>query len=410
MKIAIIGYGPAAIRALEAIDHYAYVSSGDSPEVCVISSEKTDAYGPMFLIKYITLQLMEDQVFLLPKGHGYSFPFRKVLGNRAVQVMEKEKIVVLEDGQGINFDKLLITTGASPITPPIGGLAKKGVFFLNLLNDARKISRAVKDASDVLIIGAGAMGIEAAVAFKCLGKRVKVVELAGQILPQTLSPNLAAYAQERLEARGIEFWLGEGVSEIIGKDRAVGVVTSGEKEINGDMVLITAGVHPNIDLVESTAIKTSKGIIVDDKMETNIPDIYAAGDVAESQNPYGDYEIVFNWYSAISQGWVAGCNLMGQEKNYYFCPLLSSLKEVDFPVISIGRKRKDRYELLSHIDERRGIMEEIYIRDNYIDCYQAVGLRDKAGLMYSFIKNRKQVSRLKPILVSDGFNPVHLIS
>ena len=410
MRIAIIGFGPASIKALEAIGRYSDVSSGDRPEVSVISSETENPYAPMFLIKYITGQLTESDLFLLPEEHEYSFPFKRILGKRVVQIKEKNKTVVLEDGQEIGFDKLLIASGASPIIPPIRGLAKEGVFFLGRLDEARKISRALEQASDVVIVGAGAMGMEAAIAFNQLGKRVKVVELVGQILPQTLGPNLARYAQEKLEAHAIECWLGEAVSEIIGKHRAVGVVTKGGKEIKGNLILVTAGVRPNIHFVKSTAIKTNMGIIVNDQMETNIPDIYAAGDVAESRNPYGDYELVFNWYSAISQGWVAGSNLMGQQKSYHFCPMLSALKEVDFPVISIGRKGNGRYEHLSHRDESRGVFEEIYVRDNFIDCYQAIGIKDKVGLLYSFIKHRKQVDGLKTALVSDSFNATQLIS
>ncbi len=409
MKIAIIGYGPASIKALEAIDRSIDIPPKDRPEVSVISSEKTNAYSPMFLIKYITGQLIESQLFLLPEEHEYSFPLRRILGKPVIQMVEKNKSVVIEDGQEIRFDKLLIASGASPIKPPIRGLAKKGVFFLRRLDEAKKIAQALGQTSDVVIVGAGAMGMEAAIALNHLGKRVKVVELAGQILPQTLGPNLAKYAQQKLEAQGIEFWLGEAVSGIIGRDRAVGVITKGV-EIKGDLILLTAGVQPNTDFLNSTAIKINRGIIVNDRMETSIPDVYAAGDVAESRNPYGDYETVFNWYSAISQGWVAGCNLMGQQRSYHFCPMLSALKEADFPVVSIGRKGNGGYERLSHRDERRGVLEEIYLRDNFIDCYQAIGVSDKAGLVYSFIKNRKLVDDHKTALVSDSFNAAQLIS
>lgn len=410
MRIAIIGFGPAAVKALDAIGRYIDVLSGDRHEVSVISSETEDPYAPMFLIKYITGQLTESQLFLLPEEHEYSFPFKKILGKRVVQIVEKSKTVVLEDGQEIGFDRLLIASGASPINPNIKGLAKKGVFFLRRLDEAKNISQALEQASDIVIVGAGAMGMEAAIAFNHLGKRARVVELAGQILPQTLGPNLARYAQQKLEVQGVEFWFGEAVSEIIGKDRAVGVVTKGGKEIKGDLILLTPGVQSNTDFLSSTAIKINRGIIVNDKMETNVPDVYAAGDVAESRNPYGDYETVFNWYSAISQGWVAGCNLIGQQERYHFCPMLSALKEIEFPVVSIGRKGNGRYEHLSRRDERRGVLEEVYVRDNCIDCYQAIGARDKAGLVYSFIKHRKRVDDLKTVLVSDSFKAAQLIS
>ncbi|MDP6180576.1 MAG: FAD-dependent oxidoreductase, partial [Desulfatiglandales bacterium] len=211
MKIVIIGNGPAAIKALEAIDLHVDVSSSRRPEVTVISSEKAKAYAPMFLIKYITGQLTEGQLLLTPEDQGYSFPARKIFGTRVVELKEENRKIVLEDGREIGFDKLLIASGSSPITPPISSLTRKGVFFLGRLGDAKNISRAVKQASDVIIIGAGAMGMEAAVAFDHRGKKIKVVELAGHILPQTLGPNPAEYARGKLEAQGIEFRLGEAV-------------------------------------------------------------------------------------------------------------------------------------------------------------------------------------------------------
>ena len=165
-----------------------------------------------------------------------------------------------------------------------------------------------------------------------------------------------------------------------------------------------------MDFLKSTAIKIDNGIIVNDRMETNIPDVYAAGDVAESRNLYGDYELVFNWYSAVSQGWIAGCNLMGEKKSCPFSPTLSALKEVDFPIISIGRRGNNGYEHFSYRDEKRGVLEEIYVRDNRIDCYQAIGTKDKAGLIYTFIMNRKRVDDLKKGLLGPGFNASRLIS
>lgn len=408
MKILILGYGPAAIKALEAVEHYADASSIQRPDVTVISSQDGDAYAPMFLIKYITGQLTERQLMLVPDRKEYNFPLRKILGKRVVRVMEKKKTIVLEDGQEVGFDKLLIATGASPIIPPIKGLTKKGVFYITRLDGAKKISQVLEQTNNVVIIGAGAMGMEAAIALHNLGKKVKVVELVGQILPQTQGLDLAKYAQKKLESQGLEFCLGEAVAEIIGDERAEGVLTQGGKEIKGDLIIITAGVKPNMEFLKTRAIKTDRGIIVNDGMETNISGIYAAGDVVESKNRYGGYELVFNWYSAVSQGWVAGCNMMGGQESYRFCPMLSALKEVDFPIISIGKKRESHGRLLAYKDEKKGIFEEFYISDNHIDSYQAIGIKDKAGLIYSLIKNRKRVDKIEESLLLNSFNAAHL--
>lgn len=410
MKIAIIGYGPAAIGALDAMERHVSLHREERPDVTVICAEKEDPYAPMFLIKYLTGELTLGQLSIRPKAGGYAFPFHALLGCRAVGILDREKKVVLEDGREIGFDKLLIANGATPILPPVKGLDMEGVFFLSRLHEAEKISRALPATREVVIVGAGAMGMEAAIALRRLGKGVTVVERLDQILPQTLSPHLAGYVQGRLEAQGMEFRLGAGVSEMTGKKRRTGVVTRSGEEIEGDMILLTAGVRPNTDLVKSSAIGTHHGIMVNDRMQTSIPDIYAAGDAAESRNAQGGYELVFNWYSAISQGWIAGCNMMGQTKDFLFCPMLSALKEIGFPVISIGRRSTEGGELLSRKEEKRGIFEEISVRNGFVESYQAIGVKEKVGLMYSMIKNRKKVDRLKKDLLTESFNATRLIS
>jgi len=196
---------------------------------------------------------------------------------------------------------------------------------------------------------------------------------------------------------------------VIGGEVAEGVVLKGGQEVRGDLVLIAVGVRPNTEFVRSTAIEINRGIVVNERMETGASGIYAAGDVVESRNLIGDYEAVFTWYSAISQGWVAGCNLMGRRSRYEFIPALMVLKKSEFPVISIGSTRGNDYELLSHRDEKGGILEEFYIRDGYIECYQAIGVRDKTGLLFSFIKNRKRVDKIKKALLSSNFNVTQTI-
>ncbi len=410
MKIVIIGYGPAAVRALAAIERHVRLFPGQRPDVTVISAEKTGPYSPMFLIKFATGQLIRDQLSLKPEGGRYSFPFHELLGHPAVGILDKEKKVILQDGREIGFDRLLIASGAAPVVPSIKGIGKEGVFFLGRLQDAERIARALPQAREVVVIGAGAMGMEAAIAFDRLGKKVRVVEFLSQLLPKTLGAKMAEYVQGRLEARGMEFWLGCAVAEITGANKATGVVTNCGRELRGDMVLLTAGVRPSKDFVQDTTIETNQGICVNDRMETSIPDIYAAGDVAESKNRQGFNELVFNWYSAIDQGWVAGGNMMGQAKNFLFCPLLSALKEIEFPVLSIGKKGAEDTELLSRYERKKGIWEEIYVRNGFVDCYQAIGVRDKAGLFYTLIKSRKKVESLKKVLLTDGFNATGLIS
>ena len=395
VKIVIVGNGPAGVRALEAMAKYRAVSGTDGSEITVVSGELTAAYAPMFLVDYLTGDLKEEEI-LLGENHGLS-PHR-LPGEKVIKVEDSENRVILESGKEIGYDRLLIASGASPFKPPLEGIDKEGVHFFNRLDDVKRLSQHIPSAENIIIIGAGAIGIEVAIALNRMGKNVLVVELLSQILPQMLDEDLAEHLERKLSDAGIGFLLGECISEVRGDNQAVGIVV-GDKEIKGELVLITCGLSPNIDFLRSSNVRINKGILVNEKMQTNVPNIYAAGDVAESIDPYGGYELVLNWYNAIDQGWTAGCNLIGIENIYKASPGLSILKGTDPPVISIGRKYgEDGYETLLYINEEKNIYEKIFIKDNHIDCYQAIGMSEKIGLMYGYIKEQKDIQKIKNML------------
>ncbi len=405
MEIVIIGNGPAAVKALEAMAHYQAVSKEDVTSITVVSSELTAPYSPMFLAECLTGELGEEEI-LLGDDHGLS-P-QRLLGETVVKVEDSRNRVVMESGREISYDKLLIASGASPLKPPLKGIDKEGVYFFNRLADVKRLSQRVLSAKNVIIIGAGAIGVEAAIALNRMGKKVLVVELLDQILPQVLDEELARYVEKKLTSSGVRFRLGESVSQITGGKQATGIVVGGN-EISADLIVVAVGVKPNVDFLMSSNVRVNQGILVNEKMETNIANIYAAGDVAESIDPYGGYELVFNWYNAVDQGWTAGGNLIGIENIYRASPGLVALKGLETPVISIGRKYGENgYETLSFTDAEKGIYEKLFIKDNRIDCYQAIGVVDRVGLIYGYIKERKDIGEIKDML-SGNYVPVGLM-
>jgi NAD(P)H-nitrite reductase large subunit len=406
MKIVIIGNGPAAVKALEAIAHYRDASKEDITSITIVSAELTAPYSPMFLADFLTGELGEEEI-LLGDDHGLS-P-QRLLGERVVKVEDSVNKVVMESGQEISYDKLLIASGASPLKAFIKGIDKEGVHFFNRLADAKRLSQQVPSAKNAIIIGAGAIGVEVAIAFSKIGINVLVVELVDQILPQLLDEELAKHVEGKLVSSGVRFILGGSVSQIIGRKRATGIVVGG-KEVSADLFLVAVGIKPNIDFLGSSNVRVNQGILVNKKMQTNVPNIYAAGDVAESMDPYGGYELVFNWYNAVDQGWIAGCNLIGVENTYRASPGLVALKGLETPVISIGRKYGDNgYETLSFTDREKGIYEKLFIKNNLIDCYQAIGIVDRVGLMYGYIKERRDIGSIKDVL-GDNYSLANLVA
>jgi len=406
MKIVIIGNGPAAVKALEAIAHYKDASKEDITSITIVSAELTAAYAPMFLADFLSGELGEEEI-LLGDGHGL-FP-QRLLGETVVRVDDSRNKVIMESGREIGYDKLLIASGASPLKVAIDGIDKEWVYFFNRLADVKKLSQQVMDVQNVVIIGAGAIGVEAAIAFSQMGKKVLVVELLGQILPQMLDGELARHVERELVSSGVRFMLGGSVSQITGDKRAKGIVVGG-REASADLILVAIGVKPNIDFLGSSNVRVSRGILVNENMQTNVPNIYAAGDVAESIVPYGGYELVFNWYNAVDQGWVAGANLIGMGNTCRASPGLVALKGLETPVISIGQKYGENgYETLSFTDREKGVYEKLFVKNNVIDCYQAIGIVDRIGLMYGYIRERKDIGNIKGVL-GDDYSPANLVA
>ncbi len=405
MQIVILGNGPAAISALRAIA--LSPGAGRETEVTIISPEPHLPYSPMFLVEYVFGHVSRRQLHL-PLPDTAKLSLATIVGRRAARTDTAEQSVFLDNGDEVQYDRLLIATGASPARPPVKGLDKPGVFFVNRLDDALKLRAQVKNASRPVVVGAGAIGIETALALARQGQRVTVVEAANQVLPLMLDEDLAGHVQGKLEQLGISFFLNSKVCEISGRNRATGVVC--EKEIAGDLVIVAAGFRPNIGPVNNSAIQVDRGIRVDDRMYTGVAGVYAAGDVAEVRNPFSDkYELNFTWYSAVEQGAIAGCNMMGQDRALSYSPALNILKGLDFTIASIGQRvSPGDYEVISFANERAGAFEKIYLEGSYIGHYQSIGLPFKLGYIYNLVRNRKDIAHLKRHLSIQDGHPVYL--
>lgn len=391
-RIVIIGNGPAAIRALQAISTCKIRLPDSKVDVTVVSAERCPPYSPMFLVDYVTGDLQMDQITL---REAPGLAHRRIEGEKVSSVCDCRNVVILETGKEIPYDRLLVASGASPFVPAIKGIEKEGVFFLNRLADAERLSPAIRVATKAIVIGAGMIGVEAAIAFRKMGRDVVVVEALDSILPGMLDKELADHAERRLCSLGIEFMKGTGIFEIAGSTAAKGVV-AGDRVVDGDLILVAAGVAPNVGFLRDSTVMVDKGIVVDEKMRTTVPDIYAAGDVAESIDPYGGREIVPNWYNSAEQGRVAGSNLVGLDITCPHSPAVSVLKGAEPPIAAVGRLyRGVDYEVLSSSDPRRDVHEKVFVRDQRIEAYQAVGTTDKVGFMYDSIRGRKNIDGIK---------------
>ncbi|MEJ2725344.1 MAG: FAD-dependent oxidoreductase [Deltaproteobacteria bacterium] len=266
-------------------------------QITLVTEESVPFYYRLRLNELVSGDVSEDQLIAKKDSWYEDRGIHVQLGKRIVEGGPAAGAVITQDNQRIMYDRLLIATGSHSFIPPIKGADRKGVFALRSIQDARDIVGWAKGIDRVVLIGGGLLGLEAGNALRKLGKRVMVVEFFPRLLPRQLDIDGAQRLQTMMEGMGFSFRLGATTREIAGDDQAAGVILEGEETLPAQMVIISAGVRPNLEMAEALKLDYDKGIKVDERMRTNQPGIYAAGDVAEFKGiPYGI------WMAAMEQG------------------------------------------------------------------------------------------------------------
>ncbi len=318
MKIVVIGSGTAGSNfALFArkLDRKA--------EIIVIGKEKTMQYSPCALPFVLSGKIPKlEDIVVFPNEFYEKQKIQMMLETEAKTIDRKRKVIITDKDE-IPYDKLVLATGSKAFIPPIKGVEKKGVFTLKEMRDVREIQKYIKERKPkkAVVIGAGLIGLEGAVAFRELGMEVLVVELLEHLLPTMLDKDIASIVQSHLEEKGIQFRFGVGVSEIIGDP--VTAVKIGEEEIESDIVLVATGVRANVDLAREAGLEIKRGIIVDEYLRTSDPDIYAIGDCAEVYDAVTGERILSQLgTTAVRMAKVAAENVFN--KNVKFKPVFNT--------------------------------------------------------------------------------------
>ena len=183
---------------------------------------------------------------------------------------------------------------------PLNGVDKKGVFTIREMHEAEDFKAFIEDKTSIVNIGGGIQGLETAWSLYKTGKKVSIVEVAPRLMAKQLDEKTSHLLKNKIEEAGVEIHLNASINQIIGENEVKGIVI-GNQTIPCDSVIYSIGVVPNIDLVENTSIHTNRGIVVNERMETNVEDVYAAGDVTELNG-----EVEGLWGRAMDQGKVAG--------------------------------------------------------------------------------------------------------
>jgi len=410
-KYVIIGGSAGGVGAVEAIREVDPMG-----ELTVISEEPFPQYSRPMISEYVSREATLETM----KYRGDQFwnknNVQTLTGRAAVNIDFTKKQVELEGGTKVDFEKLLIATGGKPFVPRMEGGEKDGVFTFTELSSAKGLESKLEQSKSAVVIGGGLIGVSAAEALVKRGIKVTLVELKDKILNLILDEKASEIAEKVLSEAGVTVITGQTVQRILGKqdneDAVGGVIMTDGTETPCDLVVVAIGVIPRTELVKETDMKLNRGIVVDRFMRTNIPDVYACGDVAEAHDfLLNGNRLLPLWPLAHLGGRVAGYNMAGKKAEYEGGTVMSALKYFDLPIIAAGIMNPEDigdYELLVERQPEKTVYKKILLKDDVIVGFIFLGDIEKAGILFHLMKNHVNVGEIKEKLLSENFGIVTL--
>lgn len=305
-KIVIIGNGAAGNAALDAI-----LSTKKDCQITLVSEEAELFYYRPLLSEFISAETLPPRFYLkTPESYqkeGLTF----ISGLKATRVLPQENKVILEDGQSLSYDKLIYAAGSKNFIPPIPGYTLPQVTTLKTLENANFIKSLSQGLTQAVIIGGGLLGLELAWQLKKLKIDVTVVERMERLMPKQLDEEFSSLFESKILATGIKLIKDAEVIGINGAIKVESVSLKSGETLKADAVFFSIGIRANMQILKDEGAITTNGILVNDKMETSLKDIYAAGDCAVFNE--SNYAI---WPEAMAQGKVAGLNAIGEMVSY----------------------------------------------------------------------------------------------
>ena len=387
MRYVIIGGGPAGIFAAEAIRRKDFASP-----ILLATEEGEIARSPVMLTYWIGGEVPRE-------GIRFRDPFWEKMNRvdlrlcrKAVALETSSKKLILEKGEEVPYDRLLIATGSSPISLPILGAGLKGVHSIRQVSDADAILTAIPTVRQVVIIGGGFIGLKIASQLKEREIEVLILEKENRLAPRMFDAEASLFLVDLLGRKGMRVETGVEVDEILGEARRVCTVRMKDGRIfPGQMVIQSVGVNPNTAFLSGSGIALEKGIPVNPLMETNIPGVYAAGDVAVTLDSITGEKINnATWPAASRQGTVAGTNMAGGKVSYVHNLSLNAFCLCGISIMAAGNSGATNGEVLR--DEGADFYRKILLQDGRLTGFILIGKVSQAGVMLASMKRKEILS------------------
>ena len=383
-KFLIIGNGAAGYYAAGAIR-----KRNTECEIEIISEEPYLTYYRPSISDAIGKEIKEDSFYLSPKEWYVDNNITLTLGAQVQSLNPNEKQVLLNDGTSIGYDKLILANGSKNFMLPVEGVDKPGVFSLRTIKDLEVINAKLKTSKNVIIVGGGLLGLEAAYEISKTGLHVSVIEFSTSLLTRQLDSESSLILKAAVESQNIEVILGDCVITINGDTNVESVNLKSGKTIYADLILFSTGIAPNKNIADNTDIKTNKGILINSNMETNVKDIYACGDVAEfNDRVYG------NWAAAVQMGKAAGTNAVGHSQELIPALGVISFNAMGLTLLSVGEIPKKSAKTIILNDTENKIYKKLFFIKDILVGGILIGDTKSSAKLITAIKASKSMKQV----------------
>ncbi len=399
MKIVVIGASAAGGSLCETARRL-----DPGAEITLINEEPLPYYSRCLLPLFINGARSRKELQFRPSNWAEDFKLRVMVG-KVTSLFPKDKKVLMSSGETVEYDRLGVATGASPHQPSIPGISNRGIYTLYNLQVAMSIKRWLPTAKHIIVLGAGLIGVKAAVAMCEIGKTITLIEQRSTILPDIIDARAARIITRQLEGHGIQVLTGGTITEVrSGQDLKINNMQLASGDVlKCDMLVVAVGTRPNIDLFEKTGAGIRKGVLIDTNMQTGLSGVYAAGDAAEVYR-LDSRETVpqANWINSKREGRLAAYNMLGQSIPYRGRLRCNATSFFGLPLVSVGQISAGTGDEDVTEDIPAQIYRRFFFSDNRLVGMIMLGDTAEAGILTTLIWQSRDVASIRHRLLREG--------
>ncbi|HZU72054.1 MAG TPA: FAD-dependent oxidoreductase [Acidimicrobiales bacterium] len=387
-SFVIVGASLAGAKAAETLR-----AEGFDGRVVLVGEESFLPYERPPLSKdFLRGESPREKAYVHPEGFYAEQGIELILSRRATALDISAAEVVLEDGERIRYDSLLLATGSQVRRLTVPGAERRGVHYLRTLPDSEALGKAIRGGGRVAVIGAGWIGCEVAASARQMGAEVVMIDLASLPLERVLGTEMGSFYRQVHVEHGVELRLGVGVAALLGGESVEAVELADGSRVEADMVVAGVGVTPRVELAEQAGLALDNGVVTDAQLTTSVLGVFAAGDVANAWHPVlGRRVRLEHWSSALNHGPVAARNMLGQAVSYTKLPYFYS-DQYDVGMEYSGLAAAgDEVVVRGSLAERRFIA--FWVKDGRVTAGMNVNIWDVAGDIAQLVEAAVPVDR-----------------